>query len=217
MIMSRATFHNLLWGLAYVMAFVGTLLCILLLYMENAKAADLSAQYRAPLTREAQFVYGLGAPVPMFAGQIHQESGWRAGVTAWDNGRGLAQFMDGTSAQVARTFPELGAAAPYNPVWAIRAQTRYMGWLYDRVKGSTTCDRWAAALKSYNAGLGYVQQAQRVSSDPGTWFGVTEYVPTRQSPQNFEYSRTYPRKILFKHQKLYAAWGVPVCDFTKEP
>ncbi len=192
-------------------------LAIGLTFMHIARAADLSSQYRAPLTREAQFVYGLSAPVPMFAGQIHQESGWRAGVTAWDNGRGLAQFMDATATQVARTFPELGAVAPYNPVWAMRAQTRYMGWLYDRVKGDTACDRWAAALKSYNAGLGYVQQVQRVSVTPGVWFGATEYVPTRQSAQNFEYSRTYPRKILFKHQRLYATWGVPVCDYLKEP
>lgn len=181
----------------------------------EALAIDPVVQYRSALTREAQAVYGLAAPVAMFAGQIRQESGGRADVTAWDNGRGLAQFMDGTAEQVARTFPELGAASPYNPVWAMRAMVRFDGWLYARVKGDTPCDRWAAALKSYNAGLGHVQRSQAASPQPGVWFGATEYVTNRQSPKNFEDSRKYPRKILFIHQKLYSAWGTPVCDFVR--
>lgn len=174
-------------------------------------AADPALRYRSTLTREAQAVYGLNAPVPMFAGQIRQESNWREDVTAWDNGRGLAQFMDATALSVSRQFPELGAPAPYNPVWAMRAMVRYDGWLYNRVKGSTACDKWGAALKSYNAGLGYVQKAQAASNVPGIWFGMTEFVPTKQTAKNFEYSRLYPRWIIFKHQLLYVSWGAVVC------
>jgi soluble lytic murein transglycosylase-like protein len=168
-------------------------------------------QYRATLVREAQFVYGPGAPIPMFAGQIHQESRWRADVTAWDNGRGLAQFMDGTAAQVAKSFPELGAPNPYDPRWAIRAMVRFDGWIYQRVQGASACDRWAASLKGYNAGAGYVQRAQRRSPTPGRWFGATEMINAGQSAKNFEYSRMYPRWILLKHQPLYAAWGPLTC------
>lgn len=177
----------------------------------GALAADLCEQYRSTLTREAQAVYGINAPVPMFAGQLRQESSCRASVTAWDNGRGLAQFMDGTSAQVVRSFPELGPAAPYAPRWAIRALVRYDGWIYDRVKGDTACARWAATLKGYNAGLGYVQRAQRQSAQPGVWFGVTEDINAGQSSQNFDYSRRYPRVILFTHQRIYMHWGRTVC------
>lgn len=169
-------------------------------------------QYRSTLVREAQFVYGPAAPVPMFAAQIHQESTWRADVTAWDNGRGLAQFMDATADTIVRNYPELGAPNPYDPRWAIRAMVRYNGWLYARVQGVNPCNRWAAALKSYNAGLGYVQRAQRVSSTPGLWFDATEWIKTGQSAQNFEYSRTYPRKILLQRQPLYAAWGAVTCQ-----
>lgn len=177
----------------------------------HAHAADPCDQYRAMLTREAQAVYGLAAPVPLFAGQLRQESTCRASVTAWDNGRGLAQFMDGTALQVTRLYPELGTPEPYAPRWAIRALVRFDGWLYQRVKGDTECERWAAALKGYNAGLGYVQRAQRQSSTPGSWFGATENINAGQSPQNFEYSRRYPRLILFTHQPRYVAWGVATC------
>lgn len=169
-------------------------------------------QHRATLVREAQFVYGPGAPIPMFAAQIHQESTWRADVTAWDNGRGLAQFMDATAATIVRNYPELGAPSPYDPRWAIRAMVRYDGWLLARVQGSNPCNRWAAALKSYNAGLGYVQRAQRVSPQPGVWWDQTEWIKTGQSDKNFEYSRKYPRWILLQRQPLYVAWGSVMCE-----
>ena len=169
-------------------------------------------KYRATLVREAQFVYGPSAPVPMFAAQIHQESTWRADVTAWDNGRGLAQFMDATADTFVRNYPELGAPNPYDPRWSIRAMVRYDEWLYARVKGVDPCNRWAAALKSYNAGLGYVQRAQRMAPMPGLWWDHTEWIRTGQSAQNFEYSRTYPRKILLQRQPLYAAWGMVTCE-----
>lgn len=168
-------------------------------------------KYRSELTREAHFIHGLDAPIPMFAAQIEQESGWRPGVTAWDNGRGLAQFMDGTTDTITRLYPELGKSEPYNPTWAIRALIRYDAWLYARVKGLDTCQRHAASLKGYNAGLGYVQQAQKASPNPAVWFGITEYVPTRQNPKNFEYSRMYPRWILFKRQPNYQGWGAFTC------
>lgn len=177
----------------------------------EAAMPTAALQYRATLTREAQAVYGVGAPIPMFAGQIHQESGWRPGVTAWDNGRGLAQFMDATTQMVVRAYPELGAPDPYNPRWAIRALVRYDAWLYARVKGGTPCERWAAALKGYNAGLGFVQRAQSHSPLPLRWFGTTEWINRGQSPKNFEYSRVYPRWILFKHQPLYTGWGTYTC------
>ena len=168
-------------------------------------------KHRATLTREAQFVFGLNAPVAMFAAQIEQESSWRESVTTWDNGRGLAQFMDPTTDHITKLYPELGKADPYNPRWAMRALVRYDQWLVARVKGKDDCHRWAAALKGYNAGLGYVQQAQRKSPDPQTWFGVTEFVPTKQSAKNFEYSRKYPHWILFKRQSNYPGWGVKMC------
>lgn len=176
-----------------------------------ASAADLCLQYRPTLTREAQAYFGLAAPIPMLAGQMRQESSCRADVTAWDKGRGLAQFMDGTASQVSHNFADLGAPDPYSPTWAIRALVRYDGWLYARVQGDTECHRWGATLKGYNAGPGYVQRAQRRSPTPGVWFDATENINAGQSAQNFDYSRRYSHLILFQHQPLYRTWGATVC------
>lgn len=176
-----------------------------------AMAADPCLRYRASLTREAQAVFGLNAPVPALAGQLMKESTCRADVTAWDNGRGLAQFMDPTAAQVARLYPELGIPDPYNPLWSIRAQVRFNHWLRARVQGNNECERWGATFKAYNAGLGYVQRAQRKSPMPGIWFGATEDINAGQSAENFQASRQYPRTILFVHQRRYASWGAATC------
>ncbi|OON62301.1 hypothetical protein B0920_02145 [Massilia sp. KIM] len=174
--------------------------------------ADPCDRYRATLTREAQAVFGLGAPIPALAAQLMKESSCRADITAWDDGRGLAQFMDPTAEQVTRLFPELGAPDPYNPTWAMRGQARFNRWLSQRVKAVNECHRWAATFKGYNAGLGYVQRAQRLSPQPGVWFGVTEHINAGQSLANFQASRQYPRKIIFSLQRRYASWGPLLCN-----
>ena len=188
-----------------------TCVVLVLLCSEIYAAPPAALKYRGELTREAHFVHGLSAPIPMFAAQIEQESGWRPGITSYDNGKGLAQFTGKTTDWIGELYPELGKSEPYNPMWSIRALIRYDGWLYARVKGIDACNRYAATLKSYNAGLGYVQQAQKASPRPGKWFGLTEYVPTRQSPRNFEASRMYPRWILYKRQPGYKGWGTYIC------
>jgi soluble lytic murein transglycosylase-like protein len=185
-------------------------MCLLPL-IAAAAPGDPCLRFAAMTAREAQAVMGPDAPVPLLLGQLRQESSCRPDVTAWDNGRGLAQFMDGTSRQVSAQFPELGPPDPYNPQWAIRALVRYDSWVYKKMKGDDSCQRWGAALKGYNAGPGYSMQAQAKSPTPGVWFGATEYVVTRQSPKNFEYSRLYPRWIILKHQPGYAALGHVVC------
>lgn len=188
------------------------LLLTFMAFSSLGAAPPAALKYRTVLTREAHAVIGLKAPIPMFAAQIEQESGWRANVTAWDDGKGLAQFMDGTAQDIARLYPELGAPMPYSPLWAIRALIKYDLHIYNRVKGIDECHRWGAALKGYNAGYGYVLQAQKASPKPDLWFGITEFVPTKQSAKNFEYSRMYPRWILFKRQSNYIGWGQLTCE-----
>jgi soluble lytic murein transglycosylase-like protein len=178
-----------------------------------AQVPPAALKYRADLTREAHFVLGLSAPIDLLAGQIQQESGWRPGITAWDNGRGLAQFMDPTAKWVAERYQDLGTPQPYNPLWAIRAMVRLDAYNAGRVAAVTDCDRWGAALKGYNAGLGYVLRAQKSATYSGWWFGHTENINAGQSVKNFEYSRLYPRWIIYKHAPKYATWGRGVnCD-----
>lgn len=194
-------------GFMCILGFV--LACIMTASFANA--ADNCTRFSALVVRESQAVHGPNAPAPRYMAQIAQESGCRPDITAWDNGRGLAQFMDGTAKMIPALCPGIGPVAPYDPRWAVRAMICYDVWLGKRVQGMTECQSVAAALKGYNAGLGYVQQAQTKSSAPGQWFGLTEFILTRQSPINFEFSRTYPRKILFQHQPKFRELGRLTC------
>lgn len=211
------------WGVFLLMF---AFFIITMLITKPAEAAETVQTKEPPRTmmqwvpivkREAQAIYGINAPVPMFLGQIWQESSGRPNITAWDLGRGGWQFMDGTTKQVSTMFPELGIPDPYNPVWSTRAAVRYMGWIRKIVQGDDDCQRFAAALKGYNAGPGYVKNGQRKSPSPGTWFGVTENINGGQSQQNFIYSRNYPRRIIFQHQKMFTRYGTVLCDIKNPP
>jgi len=186
-----------------------TCLGVLMFLSVHAQIPPAALKYRGDLTREAHIQFGLTAPLDFLAGQIQQESGWRPGITAWDNGRGLAQFMDPTAKWLTDRYPDLGAPQPYHPLWAIRAMVRLDAHNLARVAACTPCDAWGAALKGYNAGLGYVTRAQGRSSMPCLWFGkyATEWINAGQSAANFEASRMYPRWVIDKHAPTYAAWG----------
>lgn len=167
--------------------------------------------YRAPLTREATFVFGTTAPVPLLAAQIQQESNWDCKVTAHDGGMGCAQFMQATAGWLVKTYPDLGAVNAYDPVWAFQAQARLDKYNYARVQGRDECHRWAATLVAYNAGLGNVQAVQKLSQDPGNWWGATETIQHKQAEGFFKSSRDYPRRIVYKHQPQYLTWGRSTC------
>ena len=85
-------------------------------------------RHRAELIRVSRAVWGLGAPVAVFAAQVHTESWWRNGTVSSAGAQGLAQFLPSTAEWLPRAVPELereaGPPAPFNPGWALRAD----GW-----------------------------------------------------------------------------------------
>jgi hypothetical protein len=80
--------------------------------------------YRRELTRIAQQEMGLGAPVALFAAQIHQESSWRSTANS-PYAEGLTQFTPATAKWISEIYPDLGTVAPYSASWAMRAMVRY--------------------------------------------------------------------------------------------
>jgi hypothetical protein len=64
---------------AYLLPIIAIVLAVLAIVCSVAKAADIPTaahQHRGDLTRIARQTFGLDAPVPVFAAQLHQESGW---------------------------------------------------------------------------------------------------------------------------------------------
>jgi soluble lytic murein transglycosylase-like protein len=166
-------------------------------------------QYRPQITREAQFRFGIPAPVPVIAGQIQQESAWNPLSLSRVGAKGLMQFMPAT-ANWSETVNHWGVVDPFNPAWAIRAGVWYDRWLYERVKGDTECDKWHFALSAYNGGLGYVYKRQKLSITPTNW-QATGHLNPGITAANQRENEEYPLRILFKHQPKFQSWGHSVC------
>ncbi|KNE77626.1 lytic transglycosylase [Aggregatibacter actinomycetemcomitans RhAA1] len=190
---------------------LSSLLCVPLAFAATAKAE----QYQRTLTRESYAVWGLNAPIPVFAAQIHQESQWKTTALSPVGAQGLAQFMPKTADWISALYPELADNQPYNPDWALRALVRYNRFNYERISARTECDRMAFMLSAYNGGLGWVQKDKRKAKaqglDPLTYWQSVELVNSGRSRANFAENRGYPQRIIYRWQPLYINWGIVQC------
>lgn len=194
---------------------------LLALHMAGgAGASDIPSsafRHRAELIRVSRAVWGLDAPVAVFAAQVHTESWWRNDTVSSAGAQGLAQFLPSTAAWLPRAVPDLeretGPAAPFNPVWALRALVSYDKWLWERLEGKEGCQRMAFALSAYNGGLGWVRRDKTLAARRGykadRWFGEVETVNAGRGPAAFRENRRYVRLILLERQGWYqrAGWG----------
>ncbi|WP_257624818.1 transglycosylase SLT domain-containing protein [Variovorax boronicumulans] len=174
----------------------------------HAQVPHAAQAYRADLTRTARVVWGLNAPVAVFAAQVHTESAWKPGAVSHVGAAGLAQFMPGTSKWIAGIDPALKADQPFNPAWAMRALVVYDLWLYERAPAPySPRDRMWVALRAYNGGLGHWQAEARnaVSSDRAAVDAACGTAKRHRS--HCVENLTYPRRILIDLQPRYATWG----------
>lgn len=188
------------------------LLLVLLCQGAAAQIPNAAQGFRLPLTAFAKGVWGPQAPVASFAGQVHQESGWRPDAKSPVGALGLTQFMPATATWISKLFPnELGDNAPGNPMWALRAMVKYDKWLYDRTSGINHCERMAFALSAYNGGAGWLNKRKKLSPNPGICFGVTCEINPGITPANQRENAHYPKRILKELEPRYETWGSGSC------
>jgi soluble lytic murein transglycosylase-like protein len=169
-------------------------------------------RYKRDLIRNARFYWGFDAPIAAFAAQIHQESHWREEAKSHVGATGLAQFMPSTADWISGVYrQDLGENQPLNPIWALRAMLVYDRHLWDRVSGTTLCDRMAFVLSAYNGGLGWVyrdkKKAKEMGLDDQKWFGHVETVNAGRAPWAVKENKDYPKRILIRIQPSYLLWG----------
>lgn len=112
------------------------------------------------MIREARYHIGMDAPAHWFMAQIEIESACREGVTAFDGGMGLGQFMPATAAEVGKkkALQEISKTPlPYDPRWSIRALILYDLDCYRAV----ICNGWHYAFRAYNGGAGNLNREIR--------------------------------------------------------
>jgi membrane-bound lytic murein transglycosylase MltF len=190
-------------------AFILLLFIFLTIPESNANVPRESLKYKRELIRQSRIIWGLDAPIPLFASQIHQESTWNH-LAKSKYAKGLTQFTDSTAEWMIEIFPDLKRANVYNPNWSIRAMLLYDSWLDDRIKSIDECNQWAMILSSYNGGLTWLNRdkalAEAKGSNPNVWWNHVEKYSNR-ADWAIKENRNYSKSIIFKHQNLYADWG----------
>lgn len=129
----------------------------------SGNAPERCLKYLPQVIREARYHIGTDAPAYDFMRQIEVESACNAGVTAFDGGMGLGQFMPTTADWIQGKEDSLreisDQAAPYDPRWAIRALILYDRQLYEGVE----CRDWHYAYRAYNGGLTRINREIRAA------------------------------------------------------
>lgn len=173
---------------------------------------ELALQYRRTLTRSAQAAFGLLAPVPAMAAQIHQESRWRPTARSYAGAAGLAQFMPGTARWIAAEYPQLGPVDVFSPIWSIRAMVRYDRHLWPLFPESyDDCEQMAYVLGAYNGGSGWMRKRISMSAYKPWCLGVTCNINPGIAAANQKQNQEYSQRILLRWQALYATWGRTLC------
>lgn len=204
--LSQKQMDEIKWSLIIsVLAFLGGFL-----YSVLTNAAEIPRrclQYRSDLTREARLVQGLSSPVPVYAAQMHQESGCNPQATSPVGAIGMAQFMPGTADWIGGIDPALANPQPTNPRWAMRALVRYDTWLLDRVRSDGEYGLYWAMLRSYNGGLGHWQAEAKLAGSARRDQVDGACGKAKRSPKHCPENLDYPRRILNLLQPLYRGWG----------
>jgi Transglycosylase SLT domain len=177
----------------------------------HAQVPPAAHQYRAELTRAAHTQWGLDAPIPAFAAQIHQESGWRADAVSRVGAQGMAQFMPATASWWC-SLNRLSAAdcQPSNPTWALRSMVGFNRYLYDRTpKRYSERDRLWVALRGYNGGLGHwsAEAASTGLAQPTLAQVDAACGQARRHRTHCPENLGYPQRILNVLQPRYSGWG----------
>ena len=153
--------------------------------------------------------------MPAVTGLFYQESQCRANaLNKSDGGAGLGQLTGASNIKWIGNASGIGTIDPWNVQDNVRASVWLLKFNYDEVQGMDACEKIGAALSCYNGGCRNVLLAQQISEYPTVWFDVTEKIrhpKAKQSLENFNYARSYPRKVLFRHQPKYETWGNPIC------
>ncbi|HRD35088.1 MAG TPA: transglycosylase SLT domain-containing protein [Rhodocyclaceae bacterium] len=211
----RAINARVIWSLrvAVFLAVLAVLVVLVLLPMGVAHAQvgqipPVAHRYRAELVRAAHAHFGLSAPVPVFAAQVHQESAWRHDAVSRVGAQGMAQFMPATArwwCDLHRMSP--AECQPSNPAWALRSLVGYNRWIWERVPVSHPGDRMWATLRAYNGGLGHWQAEARNATD-NTRASIDAACGTaRRHVSHCRENLGYPDRIMRVLQPRYAGWG----------
>lgn len=120
----------------------------------------------------------------LLASLVYQESRFEPGASSWAEAEGLMQIMPATAA-------ELGIEDRSDPEQSLRGGTKYLSQMYRNFESvPDSLERIKFTMAAFNAGLGHVEDAQRLALkrglNPNIWEGnVEKMILALSYPKNF--------------------------------
>ena len=145
-----------------------------------ARVSDYDDLFRA-------FAPQMGWDWRLLAAQAFQESTFNPTAQSWSGAQGLLQLMPATAREV-------GVHDAMDPSDNTRGAVAYLMWLEEQLIADIpdSHERVKFILASYNAGLGHVQDAQRLAvahgDNPLAWDDVQVWMERLEDPEWFEHS-----------------------------
>ena len=132
-----------------------------------------------------RYAKSLGWDWRLLASIAYFESRFRPGVVAWSGAKGLMGIMPSTARALGFRYDEMG-----DPEKNIRAGIECLRRFRNSFPGATEEERIKLTLASYNAGVGHINDAQRLAHkyghDPNVWTGnVAEYIRLKADPKYY--------------------------------
>jgi soluble lytic murein transglycosylase-like protein len=138
----------------------------------------------------------------MLKAQYIAESGLDCTAASGVGAKGIAQFMPGTWTDVRKSM-KLPIGNICDPEDGIKTGAFYMNYLLGQWKSDrTTHDRRCLALASYNAGLGNLLKAQKLSGGKADYPSIIACLPKVTGKDNAKQTSDYVVRIMDFHEKL---------------
>lgn len=154
--------------------------------------------------------YMPGVDPDLLKAQCWQESRFKEKAVSPVGAAGLCQFMPGTFRDVSKTLRFPNGATAFDPALSIQSAAFYMGnlrrsWASPRPE----VDRYNLALASYNAGLGHLLKAQRLSGGSNLYRDIIVKLPL-VTGDNSKETREYVIRIRGFYSTLKTEKGVTI-------
>lgn len=166
-------------------------------YFDDRDASQTNTDdspFDGPITRVSDyddlfraFAPQMGWDWRLLAAQAFQESTFNPRARSWSGAQGLLQLMPATAREV-------GVRDAMDPSDNTQGAVAYLVWLEDQLIAEITDpdERVKFVLASYNAGLGHVQDAQRLAvahgDNPLVWDDVQVWMRRLEDPEWYEHS-----------------------------
>lgn len=181
----------------------------LLFLSASANAQSINRSYDSTIQNSVNLYWGGLEDWRYLWAQLKAESGFKENAKSPVGAAGLAQFMPGTWAQVAKTLKYASGSTPYETELAIPAAAYYMRMQRDMWRGHAGTrpegDRWNLARASYNAGAGHLINAQKLCGGAVRFQEIIACLPQITGPKNSKETIDYNIRIARFYQERVKA------------